>query len=402
MPEFRFTTVDAEGQRVDHELSAQSLDEARDKLEQRGLTSIEIRQLDDQSERAPTRLSSREAEAILGTLASLSNTNLPLGRGLRAAAAESSSRRVARALRTLAVRADQGHDLQAIVAEPSLHLPRHVCGLIKAATRTRRLGAALDDLVEHHRAMHEVWSSVLLAISYPLLVLFMTGLVLAVLQTYIVPPFKQMFEDFEIELPATTQMLMGLSDAVLWLGQESWQWLIVACFVLFVLIVVAASLGLGTSWTQRFAMTMPLVGPMWHWGGAAAFSRLLAMMVEQEIPLHEALELSADGVNDPHVRDSARLLAHRVENGSTLAEAIQADDCLPATMIPFVKWGERGGDLPDGLRAISEILLARVHFRAAMLRTISPPIVFLVVGLVIGFVVISLFLPMVSVVQALS
>lgn len=402
MPTFRYTAVDRQGQQISDELIAETLDLALATLTHRGFTTIDISATGDKSKQGLSRMSSRETEVIVGTLAAVSNTDLPLGEGLRAAADESTSGRVSQALRVLARRADQGQDLQAIVADQSDFLPPHVRGLVKAGARTRRLGAALDDLVEHHRSVRDVWSRVLLSIAYPLTVLFVTAVILAFLPLYIVPQFKQMFEEFDLELPAATQMLIGLSDAVIWMGEGPGKWLMLACFFSFVIIVVAATFGIGTAWTQRFAATMPLVGPMWYWSGAAAFSRLLAMMIEQEVPLDEALTLSADGVSDPNVRQAALLLARRVENGASLADAMQADDRLPATMIPFVKWGEKAGDLPDGLRTISDILLTRVHMRAAMLRTISPPVVFLLVGLIIGFVVISLFMPMVSLIQGLS
>jgi type IV pilus assembly protein PilC len=211
-----------------------------------------------------------------------------------------------------------------------------------------------------------------------------------------------MFEEFELELPAATQLLITLSDGVVWFSSGPGMWVAFGGFFVLVAIIVAASLGIGTAWTQRFAATIPLVGPMWQWSGAAAFSRLLAMMLEQEIQLGKAIEMAADGVNDPDVRQTAAVLARNVENGRALSDALWQDGRLPTTMAPFVKWGEKSGELSDGLRAISEILLLRVSMRASLMRAVSPPVVFLFVGMIIGFVIIALFMPLVSLIQGLT
>lgn len=402
MARFTYTAVDSTGQRVEAEIVSATIDEARAALTERGLTEIELAFAASETARAPRRLTSKETEDVVSSLANVTNADLPLGPGLRAAAAEVPNRRVAQALQAIATMADQGQDLQTIVGDHSSFLPMHVRGLVAAAARTRRLGTALDDLVEHHRAIRDIWRQVLGSIAYPTLVVFATLAILGFLPIFIVPVFKKMFEEFELDLPQATLFLIEMSDAFAWVVAGPGKWILFGCLFLLSLIVVTASLGLGTAWTQRFAATIPLVGPMWQWSGAAAFSRLLAMLLEQDIPLDKAIAMAADGVSDPDVRETAKLLAQDVENGRALSDAIWQDGRLPTSMAPFVKWGEKTGDLADGLRTMSDILLLRVSMRAALMRVVSPPVVFLFVGLVVGFVVISLFMPMVSLIQGLS
>ena len=75
---------------------------------------------------------------------------------------------------------------------------------------------------------------------------------------------------------------------------------------------------------------------------------------------------------------------------------------LPASMRPFVAWGERTGNLPEALRAVTEMLLSRIQMRTVLLRSIAPPVVFILVGMVVGFMIVSLFMPLVALIQGLS
>jgi len=402
MKQFRYIAEDAGGTRHEGELSAASDDAARWRLSEQGLRVVELKPAKEEGNTPAPKLSQRESEDVVVAIAELSNSELPLVEGLRAAAAESASPRVAKAFRQIAADVEQGYALDSVMSERGKFLPPHVRGLIAAASRTHRMGVALDDLVEHHRATREVWTRVLAAIAYPMIVLGMTLFVLMFLPIFIVPQFKQMFEEFELELPAVTQAIIAVSDAILWFGHSPGLWIVAMLGTVLVVLMTLACFGIGTPTTHRFSTTIPLLGPIWQWSGTAAFSRLLAMMLEYDIPLPDALLLARDGVRDPDVREVATLFARGVEQGQTLSELLTESNRLPASITPFVRWGERTGKLPEALHAITDMLLLRVQMRTLLLRSISPPVVFILVGLLVGFMVISLFMPLVGLIQGLN
>lgn len=402
MSQFRYIAEDANGARREGELSAPNESAARQQLESEGLLAIELTVASDSSNASVPSLSQKESEEVVIAIAELSNSERPLVEGLRAAADEATGRRIARALRRIAADVEQGYALESVMDRHGQFLPPHVRGLVAAASRTRRVGLALDDLVEHHRATREVWARVLGAIAYPSIVLSLTVFILAFLPIFIVPQFKQMFNEFGLELPAITKAIIGVSDAVLWFSEGPGLWIAVTTAGAVIVLAALASFGIGTPTSHRFATTMPLVGPIWQWSGTAAFSRLLATMLEYGIPLPEALVLTRDGIPDPDIREAAVLFARGVESGRTLSDLLSETNRLPATVIPFVRWGERTGQLPEALRAVTDMLLLRVQMRTMLLRSIGPPVVFIFVGLFVGFTIVALFLPLVSLIQGLS
>ncbi len=402
MKQFRYIAEDTDGTRREGQLSAASDDAARRQLGEQGLRVVELKPVSEDAKSPAAKLSQRESEDVIVAVAELSNSELPLVEGLRAASDESTSPRVATALRQIADDVEQGFALESVMGERGKSLPPHVRGLIAAASRTHRLGVALDELVEHHRAMREVGAKVLGAIAYPLIVLAMTLFVLGFLPVFIVPQFKQMFEEFELELPAITRTVINLSDSMLWFSHGPGLWIAAVLGTLLVVVMTLACFGIGTPTTHRFTTTMPLVGPIWQWSGTAAFTRLLGTMLEYDIPLPDALLLARDGVRDPDVREVATLLAQGVEQGQTLSELLAASNRLPASITPFVRWGERTGKLPEALRAVTDMLLLRVQLRTLLLRSITPPVAFILVGLLVGFMVISLFMPLVALITGLT
>jgi len=402
MPIFRYEATQADGQRDSGEVTAADADDARRQLMARGFLAIHVVEPVAEESAGVTPLSTREAEEVVATLAELSNAELPLAEGLRAAAAESVNRRVARALRDIAADVERGFSLESCVTQRGESLPPHVRGLIAAATRSRRLGLTLDELVEHYRVLRETRAQVIASLAYPVLVFSLALVLVSFVPLAIMPTFRKMFEEFELELPAATKFVIQLSDVLRWFISPPGIWVLLVAAGAFLTFVVATTLGRSTAIAQRFAATVPLLGPMWQWSGAAAFARLMATMLDNQIPLSEALRLAAAGVPDPDIRDTALLLSGQVAEGRSLSDAIGEGRRLPLSIVPLVRWGERTNALPEAFRTCSEMLLSRVRLRALLLRSVSPPLVFLVVGLVIGFFVLALYMPMVSLIQGLS
>lgn len=403
MAQFSYQATDVEGRPQSGEIAARDQDDARSQLTARGLTVERLVPADSaQAPPAPRRLTSSDAEEIVAQVAEIGKANIPMSIGLRAAAAESTNRRVKLALEHLAHGTDQGKSLEDVLNANTSHFPPHVGGLIAAATRTAQLGGALEELLDHHRSMREIRWTVISAVMYPLLVIGLAALVFLFLMLDIVPIFATMFVEFELELPAATLSLVRISEVcvALTMGEQKW-------FLFGAVITVMAGLLLirfvaGSAGWRRFLGTAPLFGPIVTWSGAAAFAQMLGVLLDYDIPLPRALELTSDAVRDGNVRQACRRLAVRVADGGTMANILEASHDLPATLVPFVRSGEQHGDLSGALKLASQVFVERIGLRASLIRSISPPVIFVFVALGIAFTVVTLFMPLVVMVIGLS
>ncbi len=352
---------------------------------------------DDRDKTAPSagRLSTDESAELAGQVAALTRSGLPLAPGLRALADEVASTRLTRALREMADRLQAGEPFDQVVQSQGGLFPQHVRGILLAGIRSGQLAEVMEEFVDLHNDRRELNRRVWLSISYPVLLMsIMTALFIFVDQ-YIAGEFAEIFRDFEVELPAMTQVFVEASwFAAMLLGSGT------------VLVVVAALLltrsSLGSPAAVQLLHAVPLIGPLWRWSRLLQFARLMRILIAQGTPVPQALRLTAAGVRDEYLAAACREAADDVEAGMTLSESMKSYRQFPATMIPMIAWGQRTSALPDAFQASAEVFEGNVQTHGALMETVMTPIAFLIV---IGFVsmfVLSMFLPLITLIESLS
>jgi type II secretory pathway component PulF len=147
---------------------------------------------------------------------------------------------------------------------------------------------------------------------------------------------------------------------------------------------------------------LPIVGPLLRWTHLAQFARLMAMLLDQRVPLPDALRLTAAGLHDSDLAHGCRQVAADVESGRVLYESMAAQRQFPASLIPVVEWGQRAPALPDAFRAAADMFEGRIRSQGSLLEAILLPIIVLVITAYVGMFVISLFLPLISLIERLS
>jgi type IV pilus assembly protein PilC len=330
---------------------------------------------------------------VMVRAAHLATAEMPLPAGLRAAAQESESPRLSAALRSLASQMERGKTLDECLAS-ARKLPPYVAGLIRAAQRTGDMGLTLATWTENRRSAHHHWRTALAALAYPALSLMLAAAIFLFFQTMIVPTFRRMFEGFGLKLPAATELLFTTTRF----------------FELFLVpfligVVIAASAirlfagNLGWSWLLS---SMPLLGKVWHWTGVIEMLRGLSLLVQKRVPLPEALRLTANGISDSYVATQCQKLATRVESGSSLTMSLVQLRTLPLSIAPLVRWGEQHDSLDEALRSAAEMIESRLRLRTTLLAQVVPPLVFVFVAICVASTFVSLFLPLISLIQGLS
>jgi type II secretory pathway component PulF len=338
-------------------------------------------------------LSNDEASQLADQVAHLAASGLPLGAGLRAAAAELPARRVRRAMNRLADRLDAGAPLAEALADPAIGLPDHVRGLVQAGVRSGRLPSILAQFVADQRTGHEMRRSAVVAFAYPSAMLALGIVLLAACLSVILPHTNRVFLGslglFDFLHPERQPIVNSLE----WLATTGLQ--IAGAFLVgVVVLLVATRLLFGKSGWARLWLLVPLLGPVLWYSRTARLARLVALLVDGCVPLPEALRLAAGGVSDANAGCAALRLAAAVEGGRPLAQAIGDDERLPATLAPLVAWGERSDSLSESLRAAAEMFEERVRLRTALVQSVLPQVLYLLVALLALLTVLVLLLPM--------
>jgi type II secretory pathway component PulF len=339
-------------------------------------------------------LNSKQAGQLAERVALVTASGLPLGPGLRAAAAESGSSRVGAALGWMAEQVEQGRSLEDVLAGSSGLLPSHVSGLLLAAARTGDLGPALVELTDHQRLTRELGWRVFRGLAYPLVVICLAIVVFGLVVQLAVGNFEKMFLEFGIQLPALTLLLI-------WWYRNGWAVLIAVLVGVVAMVAVVRFSGSRATWL-RVGKAVPLFGPLWRWSGLAEWSGLMSVLIRRQIPLSEALQLAAAGVRDADLGRLSLRLAEGAGRGQPLSQLVADTRRIPASLVPLLRWGEQGGVLADALAAGRAMFESRVAARAWLLQSILPPMLCAAIGVAFMLLIMSLFLPLVSLVSALS
>jgi type II secretory pathway component PulF len=339
-------------------------------------------------------LSTAVAETLVERVAQLGESGAPLVAGLRAAADEADSWLLARGLRRAAAEIERGRPLADVIARATRRLPPHLAGLIVAAQRTGHLGSVLAEWLENRRAAAIHWRRVIAALTYPAITLLLAVTIYILFAITIVNPLASMVKEFGMVVPFNL-------DVIQWISSTGLGLLAAATIAIAATLVLLRLLGGRAAWSWTITQ-MPLVGGTWHWTGVAEMLRSLALLVEHQIPLPEALRLTGGGIRDSYVGVLCRDLAARIEKGTPLFMAIIHQRSLPLSIVPLVRWGQSNGVLADGLRSAAEMLEGRLRIRSTLIVQIIPPLIFIVVGVMILSLVFVVTSVMVNLITGLS
>jgi type II secretory pathway component PulF len=333
-------------------------------------------------------------------IASLARAGLPLDQGLAAIAREMSRGRLKSVTEKLAADLRAGHTLPEALTRQEGRIPGYYAALLAAGIRSGKLSDVLRTLTVHARAVADFRSNIYSALLYPTIV-FLLGIGLIVFVChFVLPMYVKIFEDFRMKLPYFTQVLV-------FVGNNS--------FVMVVLPFSVVTLGLLTErwwlrttragrklWT-RVVYSLPGFGTVVRNSQLSAFTELLGILIDQSVPLPEALRLAGETSSDPFLQEGAKQIEKDLQQGMPLAAALKQQRWVPELVIWMIGFGERQGKLAEALRQIAEMYRRQAEIRAQFLRTIVPPLLVIIVALLLALVfILGLLGPMLELLDGLS
>lgn len=343
-------------------------------------------------------LTAAEAVEFTGQLQGLVTAGLPLPSGLLALSAEVPDGSHRRMLEDLAGRLDRGESLEFALEAEGPRFPAQLRGLIAVGVRSGRLGEALARFLEmedHSDALRRRLRSGLM---YPACMLLLSFSLFVFVSMITTDGFGAVFEDFGIPIPMITQVLIVASRGFAAFG---W-WLMVGPLIGAFVIWATMRLTLSRMERDRLMQSLPLVGPLARDTALAQFCPILAMLLESEIPLPEALRLAAGGTRDSAIGGAAREVADRVERGESFSEAVRGVKPFPRGFDAFLEWAEGHRGLVEGLQLAAESFQVRARSRAVFVSRFCNVITMTVVLWWVGLTVLALLLPLVYLINAVA
>jgi type IV pilus assembly protein PilC len=258
-------------------------------------------------------------------------------------------------------------------------------------TILQRLCSFIEKIVKLKRALRS-------AMIYPSTILTIAVGVVIVILWKVVPVFSTLFEGFNVELPLPTRFVIALSG------------LIQRYILLFIILAGIAAFGLrsynqtenGRRVVDRTLLKAPILGDVLRKIGVARFTRTLATLLTSGVPILEALGITAKTSGNAILEDTIYQVRLKIEGGGTMAEPMQQSGFFPPMVTQMVSVGESTGELDTMLVKVADYYEEEVDVVVANLLTLLEPLLMVFLGVVVGGIVISMYLPLFKLIQVLS
>lgn len=261
--------------------------------------------------------------------------------------------------------------------------------MIKAGEISGNLALILDRLSVFLEKDEETRSKIKSSLIYPCLILLVGAITVFVLLTFVIPRLTDMFQDLSASLPLPTLLLISMSD---FLAQFWW-------IILFLLFVMGFFLKrysvsqLGEIRIDRLKLKLPIIGQLIQHGEIARFSRTLATLLSSGVAIVPALESVSDVLDNKILKAEAKEIAKRVSSGSSLSDSMKASSFFPEFVCHMIAIGEESGRLDSSLSKLASSYEKKTQGTIKIFVSLLEPLLIVGIGLIIGFVIISMLLP---------
>ncbi len=401
MPQYALKYADARGEIRQEVVEAASEQEARERFAQQGYLVYSVRPRVGLS-LAPSagRRRKLDLEKFLifnQQFITLFRAGLPILKCLDLLADRLTDPRLSPVIAEIRDDVKKGSLLSEAFGRQQMFPPIYVTSIM-AGERSGALGEVLERYLAYQRLALAVRKKILLSLIYPsVLVLLVIGLVVF-LVTFVVPRFAELYSTTNAELPAPTRLLISVG-----LAAEKF---IVGGAAALALLIVAGRYYLrtdaGRAMADRVKVRTPLLGEVWLKYQVAQLGRLLATLLSGGIPLVQGMETASQSVSSPLLRAALADAQKRVKEGQSLSGALAATGLFPALAIDMIEVGESTGALPQMLNSVAEFYEDDVNTRVQAALSLIEPAIMIFMGLFVAFVLVSLYLPIFSLADALK
>ena len=394
MTTFAYVALDPTGRKRTGFIEANDQDQAIAKIAAEGRFVVEIKQ--EAAKPAAGASISRsnkvpKADIALFTrrMADLAEAGLPLDRVIQVVAEQSESARLAEIAEEALVEVRGGVSVsQALAKHPKIFNDVYTETLRagEASGQFPQVAARLADFQEKEVARR---SQVISALIYPGVLTLTAVFVVVFLLTFVVPRLSKVFEDLGDDLPMTTRILLSSTNFL----TNNWIIVIGGIVAAVVGYRIWSATEAGALARDRFTMHMPVVGKVVTKSIVSRFSRVLGTLVYGGVPILEALQIAGMASGNRVFRRTSERVASDVRDGRPIADAMRDAGEFPPVLVHMVAIGEETGDLPKMLGRVSESLDFEVDNGMRRLTALVEPIIVLGMGVFVGFVVLSVLLP---------
>jgi len=396
------------------EVEALSQDEAVNKLDNMGLVPITVtekgaaprqtRRLEPGQKKNETKRKSlkfkfskikpNEIDIFTRELATLIRASVPILRSLSLIAQQTENPAFKDLIFDLIKQVRDGKTFSETIEKYPRSFDKLYLNMIRSGEKGGVLSEVLSKLSEYREKEAEIKRKVQVAMAYPVLMILVGIGTVFVMLTYFLPKLIGLFEDMGQSLPLPTKILIGTSNFM----TGNWYWILIAFFLVFSFFSRVQPGSKKKMMIDVIKLRVPFAKKLIRVSEIAKFTRTLEMLMKNGIPVYESLGFATDTVDNEALREKlVQMQGEIISKGTTLSESLRKAEIFPKFVVSMISVGEESGKLDESLNEIGNVYEKEFEQIIKIMTTLLEPLLILVVGGIIGFMVFAMLLPILNI-----
>ena len=414
MPVFTYQAMDNTGLEVEDTIEASTEEEAQTLIKEKGFyvtridEKIEKKKAKAKGDAKPKRrggggfsiggVRPKQLCTFTRQLSTLQDAGLPILRSLRILEGQAKPGPLKASLYNVIEDVESGNTLSEAMAKQPKAFDNLYVNMVKAGEAGGALEIILQRLAEFKERAQTLKRKVQGAMVYPAAVITVAGSIVGFIMYFIIPKFKEIFNDFGVELPEITTRLIWMSDMVV----AYWFLIPLIPVSIYLILKIIRKNKTGAYIIDRIALKIPVVGSIISKATIARTARTLGTLIASGVPILEALTIARDTAGNEVFRKAFDHIHASIREGESMAVPLKETRICDELVVNMVDVGEETGALDTMLYKVADVYDEEVSVLIESLVSLLEPLMVVVLGLIVGFIVIALFMPLVKLLNSLS
>jgi type IV pilus assembly protein PilC len=419
MATFAYEAMNSSGQEVKDEIEAASSEEAIAKIRGKGFFPTKVREkagkkkVNKKKEEETTQLTKKRKMPIsIGgvprkqlvtftrQLSTLQDAGLPILRSLQILEQQQKPGLLKAIIGGVADEVEGGGTLSDAMANYPKAFDKLYVNMINAGEAGGVLDIILNRLADFMEKAAKLKKKVIGAMIYPGVVISIAVGIVSMIMIFVIPKFETIFRDFHTDLPGITQALLAVSR---WFANDyGWAYVLFSPIGLILIIKLLRISEGGKYFVDAVKLKIPILGSILAKTSIARFTRTLGTLISAGVPILDALNITKETCGNEVYSRALQKVHDAIREGESMADPLRATKVCDAIVVNMIDVGEETGDLDKMLIKIADNYDSDVDVLVGSLISILEPVMVVVLGLIVGFIVIALFAPMISLIQTVS
>jgi len=418
MPTYAFEAMNSSGQEVKDEIDAVSSEEAIAKIRQKGFFPTKVREKASKKKVAKKKgtagstgtkkkmpfviggVSTKQLTAFTRQLSTLQDAGLPILRSLQILEQQQKPGLLKAIVGGVAEDVEGGGSLSESMARYPKAFDKLYVNMVNAGEAGGVLDLILARLADFMEKAQRLKKKIIGAMIYPAVVITIAIGIVTMIMIFVVPKFEQIFKDFKVKLPGATVLLLTISR---WFANDyGWIYMIAAPVAIISLLKLARMSEGGKYAVDVVTLKIPIIGSIVGKGTIARFTRTLGTLISAGVPILDAINITKETCGN-EVFSRALIKVHdAIREGESFADPLRATKVCDAIVVNMVDVGEETGDLDKMLLKVADNYDNDVDVLVGSLVSVIEPVLVVMLGGIVGFIVIAMFMPMITLIGSVS